>query len=117
VRILRTTVLLLAFLAAAYDLGSVAWTSLTVHTVADDAAVEAVTEWEKSQDVDAAHRVANARAAEDDLSIAPADFVVEPDGTVRLRIHTVAHTLVARLVGPLREHTRLTADGVAKAVL
>jgi uncharacterized membrane protein len=115
VKALRTLLVLLVILVAAYDTGSVAWTSLTVQTVADEAAAAAAGEWRRTHDVDVAYRVATARAAEDGLGIAPTAFTAEPDGTVRLRIRTEARTLVTHLVGPLRDRARITADGVAAA--
>jgi hypothetical protein len=117
VKLLRAAVLLLVFATAAYDAGSVAWTSLTVQTAAEESAAAAATEWQQSHDAAAAYRAATERAARDHLVIAPSAFSVQADGTVRVEIAAEARTLVAHRIGPLRPHLRVTGHGMGRALL
>jgi hypothetical protein len=117
VRALRIAVLLLAFVTAAYDAGSIAWAALSVQTAADDAATSAAAEWARTKNVDAAYGAAVTRAEDAGHSVLPTEFTVATDGTVSLVVHGEAHTLVVGRLAPLHEWTVFTADATVKSLL
>lgn len=56
-----------------------------------------------------------ASSAEDrDLTIAPEEFVVESNGTVRVTLRGDAHTVVLRRIPRLRPWTVVRAEGSAR---
>jgi hypothetical protein len=114
--LIRLAVVLGVLGTLGYDAASVAVTSFAVHQAADESAAAAATSWHQTNDVDTAYRAALARAERDDLTIAPARFSITPDGTVRLRVHRTARTLVLARIG-LRSWTEVTADSSARDAL
>ena len=77
---------------------------------ATTAASAAADEYKSSHDVQRAYNAAFSTVSGDD-SIEANTFRVSQDGTVSLRLHHVATTLVLRLIGPLKHYAVAVETG------
>ncbi|GAC1323261.1 MAG: hypothetical protein NVSMB13_02900 [Mycobacteriales bacterium] len=97
-------------------LGLVAFDSISLvvaHVAAQDDAVEAVTAgaeaWKARPDLQAAYNAAAKVADGHTDSVETATFSADPDGTVHLRLHRKATTLVLYRISPLARYADVTA--------
>lgn len=98
-----------------FDLMAVATTKMSAADNATNAARIGAEAWHDSRgDVQAAYRAALAYAEEKGGAIDPADFVVEANGTVRVKVSKTATTMVFYRVGASKKWTNVVADGTAR---
>lgn len=97
-----------------YDAGSVVWTRLQAEDVAGRCAQSGSSTWQSTRSVRAAYWEAASSAEDRDLTIAPEEFVVESNGTVRVTLRGDAHTVVLRRIPRLRPWTVVRAEGSAR---
>ena len=97
-------------------LGLLAFDSLSLvvaHVSAHDNAVEAVTAgadaWKARPDLQAAYNAAAKAAEAHSDSVETATFSADPDGTVHLRLHRKATTLLLYRISPLAHYADVTA--------
>lgn len=99
-----------------FDLISVATTKIGATDDATNAARIGSEAWVDSRgDVQEAYAAALAYAEKKGASIDPADFSVEPDGTVRVRIVKTATTLLMYRNGTTKKWAHVVADGTGRA--
>jgi hypothetical protein len=79
-----------------FDAISVGSTTANVADQGSTAAMEASSVWNDTHDIQAAYAAAVASATEQDPgnTVSAKDFVVDPDGTVHLRVSREARTLI-----------------------
>jgi hypothetical protein len=84
------------------------------HLQADDAAGQAAdqaaTVWSATHNYQQALIAARGIAAQDDMLIAQRDFVVHPDGSVTVTIHTRIHTTVLQYVPGIKKLSVVTVS-------
>lgn len=83
---------------------------------ANTAAETAAANYRISHDVQAAYQAAVETLPSDAESIAPQQFVVEPDGTINLVLRRTTTTLVAHRVGPLKKYSVVVVHATASPV-
>jgi hypothetical protein len=108
--LVRAAVLLTVLGTLGYDVCSVALISFRAQEAADGSAIAAADSWKLAGNVDTAYRAALERVGDHGLGISPDHFSITTDGTIALRVHGTAHTLVLGRIGSLRSWTEITAD-------
>jgi len=83
---------------------------------ANTAAETAAANYRISHNVQAAYEAAIETLPSDSESIAPQQFVVEPDGTINLVLRRTTTTLVAHRVGPLKKYSVVVVHATASPV-
>ncbi len=76
---------------------------------ASAAARSAAEEFRTTRNVQKAYDAAYAEVAASGDTVGTTDFVVSPQGAVRLTVHRSAHTLVVHRIGPLRRFAEIDA--------
>ena len=98
-----------------FDLVSVATTRVSAADDATHAARAGATTYADTRgDVQAAYRAALSYAEERNGTIEPKDFVVEADGTVRVKVVKTATTLVLYRAGATRKWAHVIAEGAIR---
>lgn len=98
-----------------FDVVSVGAAKVSASDNATNAAREGVETYAQSKgDINRAYRAALAYAEEHGGTIDPADFVVEPDGTVRVKVKKTATTLLFFRTGATKRWTEVVGEGSVK---
>jgi hypothetical protein len=116
---LTKVVVTLALLGlVAFDAISIGWTKVSLTDQAQTASIQASTTWLHTKDVQKAYDAAVASATEDNPlnQVDANDFTVDSDGTVHLRLHRDAATLLVSRIGPIRGWGQITADAAGRDV-
>jgi len=83
---------------------------------ASTAAEAAAASYHTSHNVQAAYQAAVDTLPTDSESIAPQQFIVEPDGTISLVLERTTTTLVAHRIGPLKKYAVVVVHATASPV-
>jgi uncharacterized membrane protein len=107
--LIRVVLLLVVLGVGGHDAGSIAWTAFNQRQTADLAAQEASSEWGHARDAKAARKAADDRVSGTDESFAITSYVIAPDGTVSMTLHTVANTYLLARIPALRHWASITS--------
>jgi hypothetical protein len=101
---------------ALFDSLSIGAAHLGASDDANTAAETAVADYRTSHNVQAAYEAAVQTLTSDSESIAPQQFIVEPDGTINLVLRRTTTTLVAQRIGPLKKYAVVVVHATASPV-
>ena len=101
---------------ALFDSLSIGAAHLGASDDANTAAETAAATYRTSHSVQAAYEAAVQSLPTDSESIAPQQFIVEPDGSVNLVLRRTTTTLVAHRVGPLKKYAVVVVHATAVPV-
>ena len=111
----KITVILVVFGVLGFDAVSVATTKMSASDDAQNAARKAADVYQDTRDIQRAYATALAYAEERNGAIDPADFLVEPDGTVRVTVAKTATTVLFYRTGTSKKWTLISAQAASKA--
>jgi hypothetical protein len=114
----KLTVVLALFGIVMFDAISVGSTMTTVSDQGSYAALEASATWDETKDVQATFTTAVQAALEQDSAnvVTPKGFRIDPDGTVHVRIHRTAHTLLLFRWSKTAKWAEVTRDARGRSV-
>jgi len=114
---LTKLIVAIAFVGVAlFDSLSIGAAHLGASDDANTAAETAVADYRTSHSVQSAYDAAVQSLPSDSETIAPQQFVVEPDGTINLVLRRTTTTLVAHRVGPLKKYSVVVVHATASPV-
>ncbi len=115
----RVAAVILAVGVVSFDAISVGATSLVVSDQATHAAHEASSAWQTTPNRQQAFQAAVQAAAEQNEAnvVDPRAFVVDPDGTIHVRVTREANTLLAKHVPALRPYLTITRTESARSIV
>ena len=113
----KVAVAITLFGVTGFDAISVATTKVSAADDANQAAREGAQEWVDTHgNVQRAYAAAVRYAEKHNATIAPQDFRIERDGTVRVRLEKTATTLLLYRNGHTKGWAHIVADGSGRAV-
>ncbi|HEU0131310.1 MAG TPA: hypothetical protein VFQ85_10020 [Mycobacteriales bacterium] len=112
----KVAVVLTLFGVVAFDGVSVMVANVSAQDTATAAAMAGADMWRPTQDVQKAYHAAVSYAEEHGATIAPEDFSIDPDGTVRVKVQKDATTLVLYRTKSTRKWAHIVATGSGKSL-
>jgi hypothetical protein len=113
----KVAVVLVLFGVTGFDAISVMTTKVSASDDANQAAREGAEAWSASHgDVQKAYDAAEKYAEKHNATVDPHSFVIDADGTVRLRLEKTATTLLVYRTGKTKGWAHVAANGSGRAV-
>ena len=114
----KVVVVLTLLGVCAYDGLSIVATKFSLADDGQSAAIAASTAWMQTKDVQKALAAAQTSASDSDVldTVIPSSLVIDPDGTVHLRLQREATTVLLNYIGPLKHWSMVTVAAEGRDV-